>query len=786
MKDAHGSRGGNNGGKHGADHGAHNGAHHPASPRDAGQDAPGHSDHGAMRDPMDHASSGASHGHHPSGRGMDAHGAHAVDEPPTRVGSPTPEKPGYPAHPEVAGHGEATEQAAHAHGHHGTAAAAHDAHAGHDKHAGHSVATFRDKFWISLALTIPTLIWGHMLQTAFGYTAPHFPGAMYIPAIFGTAVFLYGGLPFLRGAIGELKSRLPGMMTLISLAISVAFVFSAAVTLGFPGMPLWEELATLVTIMLLGHWIEMRSISQAQGALKELAKLLPNTAVRLVGDQPEEVTIDQLREGDLVLIRPGSGVPADGVVRQGTSTVNESMITGESQPVEKREESKVIAGTINGAGSLRVEVTGTGERTALAGIMRLVEQAQTSRSRAQALADRAAFILTFVALGAGVVTFITWIILRPENPAFAVERLVTVLVIACPHALGLAVPLVIAISTTLGAQSGLLVRDRRGLEEARNLNAVVFDKTGTLTLGEHRVVDIATADGMTADEALRLAAAMERDSEHPVARAIVTSAEERGLAIPAMTDFEYIPGRGVRGTVEGRRFSGGGPNLLAGAGVQPGDSMRAAADRAAAKGQGTIYLLEDQTVVASFAVADAVRPESREAIERLHAAGIEVVMLTGDARGVADAVAKDLGIDTVFAEVLPEQKADKIKELQAQGKKVAMIGDGVNDAPALVTADVGIAIGAGTDVAVEAGDIVLVRSDPRDVPRIIALSRASYRKMMQNLWWAAGYNIFAIPLAAGVLAGWGFVLSPAIGAVLMSASTVIVAINAQLLRRARL
>ena len=734
MKDAHGNHGGKHGGDHEGNHGSHEGGHHP----------------------------------------------------PRSNGTPqTPEKPGYPAHPEVAEPGEDTEQAAHAHGHHATAAA-HDGHAGHDKHAGHSVATFRDKFWISLALTIPTLIWGHMLQAAFGYTAPHFTGSMYIPALFGTAVFLYGGLPFLRGAIGELKSRLPGMMTLISLAISVAFVFSAVVTLGFPGMPLWEELATLVTIMLLGHWIEMRSISQAQGALKELAKLLPNTAVRLVGDQLEEVTIDQLREGDLVLIRPGSGVPADGVVRQGTSTVNESMITGESQPVEKREESTVIAGTINGAGSLRVEVTGTGERTALAGIMRLVEQAQTSRSRAQALADRAAFILTFVALGAGVLTFIVWMILRPGDLAFAIERTVTVLVIACPHALGLAVPLVIAISTTLGAQSGLLVRDRRGLEEARNLNAVVFDKTGTLTLGEHRVVDIATADGMTPDEALRLAAAMERDSEHPVARAIVTSAEERGLTIPQMSDFEYIPGRGVRGTVEGRRFSGGGPNLLSGAGVTPGDTIRAAADRAAAKGQGTIYLLEEQNVVAAFAVADAVRPESRDAIQRLHAAGVEVVMLTGDARAVAEAVAKDLGIDTVFAEVLPEQKADKIKELQAQGKKVAMIGDGVNDAPALVTADVGIAIGAGTDVAVEAGDIVLVRSDPRDVPRIIALSRASYRKMMQNLWWAAGYNIFAIPVAAGVLAGWGFVLSPAIGAVLMSASTVIVAINAQLLRRARL
>jgi Cu2+-exporting ATPase len=645
---------------------------------------------------------------------------------------------------------------------------------------------FRDKFWISLALTIPTVIWGHMLQTALGYTAPHFPGSMYIAPVFGTAVFIYGGMPFLQGAVRELKDRLPGMMTLIALAISVAFAFSAAVTLGYPGMPLWEELATLVTIMLLGHWIEMRSISQAQGALKELAKLLPSTAVRLVGDRSEEVGIDQLREGDLVLVRPGAGVPADGVVRQGTSTVNESMITGESQPVEKREGTKVIAGTINSAGSLRIEVTGTGDRTALAGIMRLVEQAQTSRSRAQALADRAAFILTIVALASGVLTFIVWMALRPEDPAYAIERVVTVLVIACPHALGLAIPLVVAISTTLGARSGLLVRDRRGLEEARNLNAVVFDKTGTLTLGEHRVVDITTPAGMTADDALRLASALERDSEHPVARAIVTSADERGLTVPALTDFEYIPGRGVRGTVEGRRLAAGGPNLLAPGSVEPGPAIRAAADRAAQKGQGTIYLLEDKNVIAAFAVADAIRPESRDAIARLHAAGIEVVMLTGDARAVADAVAKDLGIDTVFAQVLPDQKAERIKELQAQGKKVAMVGDGVNDAPALVTADVGIAIGAGTDVAVEAGDIVLVRSDPRDVPRIVALSRASYRKMMQNLWWAAGYNIVAIPLAAGLLTRWGFVLSPAMGAVLMSASTVIVAINAQLLRRERL
>jgi P-type Cu2+ transporter len=462
------------------------------------------------------------------------------------------------------------------------------------------------------------------------------------------------------------------------------------------------------------------------------------------------------------------------------------MLTGESRPVEKQEGDKVIAGTINAAGSLRVEVTGTGERTALAGIMRLVEQAQASRSRAQALADRAAFFLTVVAIGAGTLTLIVWLILRGADPAFAVERMVTVLVIACPHALGLAVPLVIAISTTLGARSGLLVRDRRGLEEARNLDAVVFDKTGTLTLGEHRVVGIATTDGVSEEEALRLAAGLERDSEHPIARAIVTSAEERGYAIPRSSDFQYTPGRGLEATVEGRRLAGGGPNLLAARELQPPAELEQMVEEASSRGQSSIFLVEGERVLAVFAIADAVRPESAEAVRRLHEAGIEVVMITGDAEAVAQAVGKELGIDTVMAQVLPEDKARRIEELQAQGKRVAMVGDGVNDAPALVTADVGIAIGAGTEVAVEAGDIVLVRSDPRDVPRIIALSRASYRKMKQNLWWAAGYNIFAIPLAAGVLVGYGILLSPAIGAILMSASTVIVAINAQLLRRARL
>ncbi|HKN68268.1 MAG TPA: heavy metal translocating P-type ATPase [Gemmatimonadaceae bacterium] len=663
---------------------------------------------------------------------------------------------------------------------------AEQAHAGHDHHAGHSVAMFRDRFWISLALTIPTVVWGSMLPHAFGYAAPVLPGARWIPPIFGTAVFLYGGRAFLQGAARELKDRVPGMMTLIALAITVAFLFSVVVTLGYPGMPLWEELSTLVTIMLLGHWIEMRSINQAQGALKELAKLLPNTATRVVGDGTEEIPIVELGVGDVVLVRPGGSVPADGIVRQGASAVDESMITGESRPVEKSEGERVIAGTVNGAGSLRVEVTGTGEGTALAGIMRLVEQAQSSRSRAQALADRAAFALTLIALGAGAVTLVAWLAIRPSDPAFAIERVVTVLVIACPHALGLAIPLVIAISTTLGARSGLLVRDRRGLEEARNLDAVVFDKTGTLTKGEFGVVGIAAADGVTENEALRLAAAVEADSEHTIARGILKTAQERGITLRPAMGFEAIAGKGARAMVDARELYVGGPALLAELGLRVPEMLNSVVERADGEGKASIYLADRASVLAVFTLADVVRPESREAIQALHARNIEVVMMTGDAESVAQSVAAELQVDEVFAEVLPEEKASRIRALQQRGKRVAMVGDGVNDAPALVTANVGIAIGAGTDVAVEAGDIVLVRSDPRDVPRIIALSRASYRKMIQNLWWAAGYNIVAIPLAAGVLASRGIVLSPAIGAVLMSASTVIVAVNAQLLRRTRL
>ena len=737
----------------------------------------------------------------PGGKAHD-HGVSPQPEPPL--------EPGYPEHPELA------HEPGHLPGPNRGSAHDHAGHEDHDAHAGHSVEMFRDRFWLSLLLTIPTLIWSDAIQGWLGYTAPEFPGSAWIPPLFGTAVFLYGGRVFVQGAAQELKDRRPGMMTLITLAIGVAFVFSAAVTLGYRGMALWWELSTLVTVMLLGHWMEMRSIRQASGALQELAKLLPTTATRVLdGGRTEEVPLDALREGDVVLVRPGAAIPADGVVRDGASAVDESMITGESRPVEKREGDDVVGGTVNGAGSLRVEVTKTGDRTALAGIMRLVAEAQTSRSRAQALADRAAFALTLVAIGAGALTLAAW--LAVGAPAsFTIERVVTVLVIACPHALGLAIPLVVAISTTLGVRNGLLVRDRRGLERAREVDTVVFDKTGTLTLGEFRVVEMAVsagdagergraapedrreggraADGSAAPvatsaderEALALAAALERDSEHPIARAIVWSAEEAGIEIPAAQGFEAIPGHGVRARVDGRELAIGGPALLRRRGVALPAELQAAVERASARGHTAVVLLEGDEALAVFAVADAIRPESYDAVRRLHEAEIEVVMLTGDAKPVAEAVAAELGIDVVLAEVLPEQKVERVRELQAEGRQVAMVGDGVNDAPALLTADVGIAIGAGTDVAVEAGDVVLVRSDPRDVPRILELSRATYRKMVQNLWWAAGYNIVAIPLAAGVLASRGILLHPAVGAILMSASTVIVALNAQLLRRVRL
>jgi Cu2+-exporting ATPase len=661
---------------------------------------------------------------------------------------------------------------------------AHGAKEQHDRHEGHSVGMFRRRFWVSLALTLPIVAFGHMVPSLFGWSSLTFPGSAYLPPALGTVVFAYGGWTFIQGAFRELRARLPGMMTLIALAITVAFGFSVAVTAGYPGMPLWEELATLVTVMLLGHWIEMRSIGQARGALKALASLLPHTAWRISGEHEEEVPLDTLKAGDLVLVRPGASVPADGVVKSGESDVDESMITGESRPVPKSPGAKVVAGTVSGSGSLRVEVTGTGEKTALARIMKMVENAQASRSRAQALADRAALILTGIAIASAVITAVVWIAVGADG-AFVVERVVTVLVIACPHALGLAIPLVIAISTTVAARAGLLVRDRRGLEEARRIDEVVFDKTGTLTLGQHRVVGVRVVEGTSEEDALRVGAAVEHDSEHSVARAVVRTASDRGLAIPAATAFSATPGQGVRATVEGREWMVGGPNLLKGSEVKLPDDLVRFAEESAGRGEAVVYLVADGRPRAALAVADAVRPESAEAVRELHAAGIRVSMLTGDALAVAQAVAKELGIDDVHAEVLPERKAEAIETLRRGGHRVAMVGDGVNDAPALVAADVGIAMGAGTDVAVEAGDVVLVRSDPRAVSRIILLSKATYRKMIQNLWWAAGYNVVALPLAAGVLAPWGFVLHPAMGAVLMSASTVVVALNAQLLRRVR-
>ncbi|MEX2530594.1 MAG: copper-translocating P-type ATPase [Gemmatimonadota bacterium] len=663
----------------------------------------------------------------------------------------------------------------------------HDHHDGHDGHEHHSAEMFRDRFWWSLLLTIPVLIWSAHIQELLGYSAPDWPGSRWIGPVLATAVFVYGGRVFLTGAWGELKDRLPGMMTLIALAITVAFAFSWVAELDvLPAEALWWELATLVVIMLLGHWVEMRSISQARGALEEIAKLLPDTATRVdENGDTEEVALDELTEGDLVLVRPGESMPIDGVIEKGESALDESMITGESKPVRKGPDDKVIAGTINGEGSLRVRVTHTGDDTQLSGIMRLVSEAQKSKSRAQHLADRAARLLTGVALAAGVMTLVGWQ-LAGADLDFSIVRTVTVLVIACPHALGLAIPLVVANSTTIGAQAGLLIRDRRGLEEARDLEVVIFDKTGTLTLGEFRVVDRAVVEGWEAEQALRVAAAVESESEHPIARGILKSAQEEGVDIPSPEDFRAITGKGVAATVDGKEYRMGGPSLLAEIGAEVPDSLQQAKEQAEGRGQAAILLFEGNDPVALFAVADRIRNESREAIQQLHDAGIEVAMLTGDAQAVADGVAEELGIDTVFAEVLPDEKADRVRQMQEGGRKVAMVGDGVNDAPALATADIGIAIGAGTDVAVEAGHIVLVRSDPRDIVRIVRLSRATYRKMLQNLWWAAGYNIGAIPLAAGVLAAWGILLSPAVGAVLMSASTVIVAINAQLLKRVSL
>lgn len=668
-------------------------------------------------------------------------------------------------------------------------AVGHHSHAGHAKshadHTGHE-QIFRTRFWVCLVLSIPVLLFSPMLQRWLGFRTPTFTGSEWVPFLFSLAIFGYGGVPFLQMAVPELRNRRPGMMTLISLAISIAFVYSLLAQLVRLGEGFFWELVTLIDVMLLGHWLEMRSIRQASGALNELAKLMPDTAERLLPDgRTEIVPTTALQTGDLVLVRPGASIPVDGEVIEGESGVNEAMITGESRPVNKGPGAKVIAGTINGDGSLRVRITATGDQTALAGIMRLVEQAQQSKSHTQVLADRAAGWLFYIALAVAALTVIGWSIAVGFN-AEVLKRVVTVLVIACPHALGLAVPLVVAITTALGAKNGILVRDRLALEAAREIDVVVFDKTGTLTEGKFGVTGVAVAGGWDENQALALAAAVEGDSEHLIAQAIRRAAHDRGLTPPAVSEFVALKGRGVQASLNGKRVYVGGPRLLEMLGAHPPVDLDAFAQAAGRKAQSVVYLVADKQVVAAFAVADVVRPESKDAVRRLHAMGIEVAMLTGDSREVAQAVAAELGIDHVFAEVLPEHKVQKVADLQAQGKRVAVVGDGVNDAPALTKADVGIAIGGGTDVAIESAGLILVKSNPLDVVKVIALSRASYRKMVQNLWWAAGYNIIALPLAAGVLAPWGILLSPAIGALFMSLSTVIVAINAQLLRGERL
>jgi Cu2+-exporting ATPase len=732
------------------DHVGHDGEH-------AGSDAHGHGGHEGLDEHAAHGSDGSheDHGSHDHSE-HDAHHSHSDHS--------------HSDHADHAGHG------AHDHGGHGD----------HSGHAGHDPAIFRRKFWLSLVLTVPTLVFSHGLQEILGVDGPRFPGSEFIPAVFGAVLFFYGGLVFLRGGVDELRGRAPGMMTLISLAIIVAFGYSLAVTLGLPGMDFWWELATLITIMLLGHWIEMSAIMGAGNALGALASLLPDQAERLRGSdgETEMVASAELRQGDLVLVRPGGAVPADGEVVEGRADIDESMLTGESRPVSAAPGSRVVAGSV-ATGALTVRVTATGESTALAGIMRLVAEAQASKSGAQLLADRAAKWLFYVAVAAALATLIAWTLLRPEDPGFTLERVVTVLIIACPHALGLAIPLVAQISTTLGARAGLLVRDRAALEDARRVDVVLFDKTGTLTEGRQGVSSVIAEDGHEA-AVLALAAAVESRSEHPIARAIVAAAKARGLEIAPVEDFHSLAGRGVTAMVGGRELAVLSPGALAERGTRPATELAEGAAAAQGEGRTVVWLAEEGRALGFLEIADVVRPESAEAVRRLRERGVRVAMVTGDAREVAETVAAGLGIDEVIAEVLPEDKAAVVRELQKSGARVAVVGDGVNDAPALAQADVGIAIGAGTDVAIESAGIVLASDDPRGVADVLALSRATYRKMQQNLAWAVGYNVLSLPLAAGVAIGAGVVVSPAVGAVLMSVSTIVVAINAQLLRRLRL
>jgi Cu2+-exporting ATPase len=637
---------------------------------------------------------------------------------------------------------------------------------------------FRDRFWVSLALTVPVILWSEMPQEWLGYTAPRFPGSDLIAPLLGTAIFFYGGLPFLKGAIREMQARQPGMMLLIGMAIIVAFVASGATTLGLFSLEFWWELAALITIMLLGHWMEMRAISQARGALGALAELLPDEAERITDAGSETVPVSDLGIGDLVLVRPGGRIPADGEIVAGEVEVDESMVTGESRPVAKSIGDRVVAGTVATDSAIRLRIHAVGEGTALAGIQRLVTEAQGSRSRAQVLADRAAALLFYVAVGAAIVTVIGWLAAGETDEA--VVRTVAVLVIACPHALGLAIPLVIAISTSLAARNGILVKDRLALERMRKVDVVLFDKTGTLTKGQHVVRDVFAVDGDT-DRLLALAGAVETDSEHPLARAVVAAAKNRG-EVPVATGFRAMSGRGVEAEVKSSRVAVGGPALVAERNLDRPEAVEAKTSTWSERGAGILYVVMGDHVMGALSLEDEVRRESVEAVRTLQQLGVKVALITGDAHQVASAVATELGIDQVLSEVLPEDKHQRVAELQKHGSIVAMVGDGVNDAPALAQADVGIAIGAGTDFAIESAGIILATDDPRAVVGVRRLSQAGYRKMVQNLVWATGYNVAAIPLAAGALAWAGVVLAPAAAAVLMSASTVMVAINAQFLR----
>ena len=670
---------------------------------------------------------------------------------------------------------------------HGGSHADHGGDGGHGGHGGHGdhVEQFRRLFWRNLVLAIPVVVFSEMFSDLLGYSLPS--GTAWISPVFGVVVFFYGGRPFLTGAYEELRARQPGMMLLIGFAITVAFVASLATSLGIGDLDLdfWWELALLIVIMLLGHWLEMKAIGQAQGALAALAELLPDEADRVAADgSVETVPLHELRVGNVALVRPGGRVPADGQIVDGEAEFDESMITGESRPVPKAADDRVVAGTIATDSAVRVRIEAVGDDTALAGIQRLVAEAQASRSRAQVLADRAAALLFYVAFVSGVLTFATWLLLGDSTAA--IENTVTVLVIACPHALGLAIPLVIALSTAVAAKAGILVKDRLALERMREIDAVLFDKTGTLTKGAHIVTAVAPADsatGGTREDVLVLAAAVESDSEHPLAKAIVTAARSANRPVPRARDFRSITGRGVEATVDGTRAAVGGPALLRERNLGEPDEISRHVEEWKRRGAAVLYVVQNGGVYGALALEDEIRPESKQAVDELHALGVKVVMITGDAKQVADAVAEQLGIDEVFAEVLPEDKDKAVAELQGRGLRVAMVGDGVNDAPALARADVGIAIGAGTDVAIESAGVILASSDPRGVIGVVELSRASYVKMIQNLVWAAGYNIFAIPLAAGVFAWAGVTLAPAIGAVVMSVSTIVVALNAQLLRR---